>query len=85
MTKVVVIKFPGIILYTIFTYVLYNYKILKFVIIYYLRNLLKTNGVLLPEKIFLMGQLVYSEDLPNMVYVQNINLQRSSSFDIDTV
>ncbi|EGI57314.1 PREDICTED: putative protein arginine N-methyltransferase 9 isoform X2 [Acromyrmex echinatior] len=48
------------------------------------RNLLKTNGVLLPEKIFLMGQLVYSEDLPNMVYVQNINLQRSSSFNTST-
>ncbi|XP_011639145.1 uncharacterized protein LOC105428490 isoform X4 [Pogonomyrmex barbatus] len=42
------------------------------------RNLLKTNGVLLPEKIFLMGQLVYSEDLPNMVYVQDENVQRSS-------
>ncbi|XP_024882585.1 protein arginine N-methyltransferase 9-like [Temnothorax curvispinosus] len=50
------------------------------------RNLLKTNGVLLPEKIFLMGQLVYSEDLPNMVYVQDANLQRSCSFgtSIDT-
>ncbi|KAL6265295.1 hypothetical protein P5V15_002075 [Pogonomyrmex californicus] len=42
------------------------------------RNLLKTNGVLLPEKIFLMGQLVYSEDLPNMVYVRDENVQRSS-------
>ncbi|XP_011172051.1 uncharacterized protein LOC105204607 isoform X2 [Solenopsis invicta] len=40
------------------------------------RNLLKTNGVLLPEKIFLMGQLVYSEDLPNMVYVKDANLQK---------
>ncbi|XP_011707717.1 PREDICTED: putative protein arginine N-methyltransferase 9 isoform X1 [Wasmannia auropunctata] len=50
------------------------------------RKLLKPNGVLLPEKIFLVGQLVYSEDLPNMVYVQDINLQRSSSLptSIDT-
>ncbi|XP_029166263.1 protein arginine N-methyltransferase 9-like [Nylanderia fulva] len=37
----------------------------------------KPNGVLLPEKNFLMGQLVYSEDLPNMVYVQDVNLQKS--------
>nr|XP_012222347.1 PREDICTED: putative protein arginine N-methyltransferase 9 isoform X3 [Linepithema humile] len=42
------------------------------------RHLLKPNGVLLPEKIFLVGQLVYSEDLPNMVYVKDANLQRSS-------
>jgi len=28
-----------------------------------------------------MGQLVYSEDLPNMVYVQDANLQKSSSID----
>ncbi|XP_012522891.1 protein arginine N-methyltransferase 9 [Monomorium pharaonis] len=42
------------------------------------RTLLKTNGVLLPQKIFLMGQLIYSEDLPNMVYVQDANLQKLS-------
>ncbi|KAL0133788.1 hypothetical protein PUN28_001036 [Cardiocondyla obscurior] len=42
------------------------------------RNLLTTNGVLLPQKIFLMGQLVYSEDLPNMVYVQDANVLRYS-------
>ncbi|XP_029661156.1 protein arginine N-methyltransferase 9-like [Formica exsecta] len=46
------------------------------------RHLLKPNGVLLPEKIFLMGQLVYSEDLPNMVYVQDVNLQKSSNTSI---
>jgi len=38
--------------------------------------------MLLPEKIFLMGQLVYSEDLPNMVYVQDENLQKLSSIDM---
>ncbi|XP_011344451.2 protein arginine N-methyltransferase 9 [Ooceraea biroi] len=42
------------------------------------RYLLKRNGILLPEKIFLMGQLVYSKDLPNMAYVQDANLQKSS-------
>ncbi|XP_011858120.1 PREDICTED: uncharacterized protein LOC105555698 isoform X2 [Vollenhovia emeryi] len=47
------------------------------------RRLLKTNGVLLPEKIFLVGQLVYSEDLPNMVYVQDANLQSSFNTSID--
>lgn len=38
--------------------------------------------MLLPEKIFLIGQLVYSEDLPNMVYVQDVNLQTSSNTSI---
>lgn len=42
------------------------------------RYLLKPSGILLPEKIFLMGQLIYSQDLPNMVYVQDTNLQSSS-------
>ncbi|XP_020286113.1 uncharacterized protein LOC109855746 isoform X2 [Pseudomyrmex gracilis] len=44
------------------------------------KHLLNPNGVLLPEKVFLIGQLVYSEDLPNMVCVQDANLQRSSRF-----
>ncbi|XP_025263175.1 protein arginine N-methyltransferase 9 isoform X2 [Camponotus floridanus] len=51
-----------------------NYGIFKY--------FLKPNGMLLPEKIFLIGQLVYSEDLPNMVYVQDVNLQTSSNTSI---
>jgi len=50
--------------------------------IFCFRCLLKPNGILLPEKIFLIGQLVYSEDLPNMVYVQDVNLQTSSNTSI---
>lgn len=38
--------------------------------------LLNPRGSLLPSKIFLMGQLVFSEDLPKMVRVKNSNLQR---------
>ncbi|XP_051165177.1 protein arginine N-methyltransferase 9-like [Leptopilina boulardi] len=38
--------------------------------------LLNPKGNLLPTKIFLMGQLVFSEDLPKMVRVKNSNLQR---------
>ncbi|XP_076663837.1 protein arginine N-methyltransferase 9 isoform X2 [Andrena cerasifolii] len=41
----------------------------------FFRCLLKPNGMLLPEQIFLIGQLVFSEDLPNMVYVKDENLQ----------
>ncbi|XP_076231186.1 protein arginine N-methyltransferase 9 isoform X2 [Calliopsis andreniformis] len=41
----------------------------------FFRCLLKPNGILLPEQIFLMGQLVFSEDFPNMVYVKDENLQ----------
>lgn len=46
--------------------------------------MLKPNGMLLPEKVFLMGQLIYSEDLPNMAYVLDTNLQRSSSSDVSS-
>lgn len=77
-------------LYYMYNFLLYLTACIKDVISFMLcsRYLLKKpNGVLLPEKIFLMGQLVYSEDLPNMVYVQDVNLQRSNSpiCDIDTV
>ncbi|KAK2589218.1 hypothetical protein KPH14_002023 [Odynerus spinipes] len=37
--------------------------------------LLKPEGIILPEKIFLMGQLVFSEDLPKMVSVKDENVQ----------
>lgn len=38
--------------------------------------LLNPTGTLLPERIFLMGQLVYSEELPKMVSVKDENIQR---------
>lgn len=51
-----------------------------------LRCLLKPDSPLLPEKIFLMGQLIYSENLPNMAYVQDANLKScSAQFNINTV
>ncbi|XP_058802002.1 protein arginine N-methyltransferase 9-like isoform X2 [Phymastichus coffea] len=40
--------------------------------------LLSSSGTLLPERIFLMGQLVYSEELPKIVSVYNNNLQESN-------
>lgn len=50
----------------------------------FFRCLLKPNGILLPEQIFLIGQLVYSEDLPNMVYVKDENLQGMSALVFNT-
>ncbi|XP_053980869.1 protein arginine N-methyltransferase 9-like isoform X1 [Hylaeus volcanicus] len=50
----------------------------------FFRCLLKPNGILLPEQIFLIGQLVYSEDLPNMVYVKDENLQGTSVLVFNT-
>nr|XP_034187371.1 protein arginine N-methyltransferase 9-like isoform X1 [Osmia lignaria] len=49
----------------------------------FFRCLLKPNGILLPEQIFLMGQLVFSKDLPNMVYVRDENLQGMSTLAFD--
>lgn len=62
---------------------MYRYTCALFAVVYIknmlpffcFRCLLKPDSPLLPEKIFLMGQLVYSEDLPNMAYVQDANLQ----------
>ncbi|XP_076642269.1 protein arginine N-methyltransferase 9 isoform X2 [Halictus rubicundus] len=45
----------------------------------FFRCMLKPNGILLPEQIFLVGQLVFSEDFPNMVYVKDENLQGGST------
>ncbi|XP_011311279.1 uncharacterized protein [Fopius arisanus] len=42
-----------------------------------LRLTLATDGFMLPSKIFLIGQLVHSEDLPRMVFVDDNNVQRS--------
>ncbi|XP_076630851.1 protein arginine N-methyltransferase 9 isoform X2 [Colletes latitarsis] len=50
----------------------------------FFRCLLKPNGILLPEQVFLIGQLVYSEDLPNMVYVKDENLQGMSTLLFNT-
>ncbi|XP_017888158.1 protein arginine N-methyltransferase 9-like isoform X2 [Ceratina calcarata] len=47
------------------------------------RCLLKPNGILLPEQIFFVGQLVFSQDLPNMVYVEDENLRDESTFISD--
>lgn len=45
----------------------------------FFRCLLKPNGILLPEQVFLAGQLVFSEDLPKMVYVDDTNLEQISA------
>lgn len=37
---------------------------------------LSDDGIMLPRKIFLIGQLVYSKDLPRMVLVDDDNVQR---------
>ncbi|XP_043671850.1 protein arginine N-methyltransferase 9-like isoform X3 [Vespula pensylvanica] len=37
--------------------------------------LLKPEGIILPEKVFLMGQLIFSEDLPKIVSVKDANIQ----------
>ncbi|XP_012140337.2 protein arginine N-methyltransferase 9 isoform X1 [Megachile rotundata] len=50
----------------------------------FFRCLLKPNGILLPEQIFLMGQLVFSKDLPNMVYVKDENLEGMSKLVFDS-
>ncbi|CAK9806939.1 Protein arginine N-methyltransferase 9 [Anthophora quadrimaculata] len=50
----------------------------------FFRCLLKPNGILLPEQIFFVGQLVFSEDLPNMVYVKDENLQDMSKLTYNT-
>lgn len=42
------------------------------------RYLLKPDGILLPQQIYLVGQLVYSAELSNMVYVKDSNVQRMS-------
>ncbi|XP_066592909.1 protein arginine N-methyltransferase 9-like isoform X2 [Prorops nasuta] len=47
----------------------------------FFRDLLKPSGILLPQEVYFMGQLIYSEDLPKMVYVKDINLQNTSSDD----
>ncbi|XP_003398969.1 protein arginine N-methyltransferase 9 isoform X1 [Bombus terrestris] len=54
----------------------YNYE--------FFRCLLKPNGILLPEQIFFVGQLVFSDDLPNMAYVEDKNLQDISTFAFNT-
>ncbi|XP_015437068.1 PREDICTED: putative protein arginine N-methyltransferase 9 [Dufourea novaeangliae] len=50
----------------------------------FFRCMLKPNGILLPEQIFLVGQLVFSEELANMVYVKDENLQRRSTLIFNT-
>ncbi|CAL7948435.1 unnamed protein product [Xylocopa violacea] len=50
----------------------------------FFRCLLKPNGILLPEQIFFVGQLVFSQDLPNMVYVEDENLRDMSIFASNT-
>ncbi|XP_076223468.1 protein arginine N-methyltransferase 9 isoform X2 [Nomia melanderi] len=50
----------------------------------FFRCMLKPNGILLPEQIFLVGQLVFSEDFPNMVYVKDENLQGESMLVFNT-
>lgn len=50
----------------------------------FFRCLLKPNGILLPEQIFFVGQLVFSDDLPNMVYVEDKNLQNMSTITFNT-
>ncbi|OXU22388.1 hypothetical protein TSAR_005080 [Trichomalopsis sarcophagae] len=51
--------------------------------------LLSSTGTLLPERIFLMGQLVYSEELAKMVVVKDENIQRftesKSSDNVDFI
>ncbi|XP_063982952.1 uncharacterized protein LOC135165513 isoform X2 [Diachasmimorpha longicaudata] len=42
-----------------------------------LKLTLSTDGFILPRRIFLIGQLIYSEDLPRMVLVEDKNVQRS--------
>ncbi|XP_011501032.1 PREDICTED: putative protein arginine N-methyltransferase 9 isoform X2 [Ceratosolen solmsi marchali] len=44
------------------------------------RSLLNSNGYLFPERIFLMGQFVYSEELPKMISVKDNNLQKCTNF-----
>lgn len=63
-------------------YALSKYSVIDCFVVSLCSCLLSSSGVLLPERIFLMGQLVYSEEFSKMVSVKDENLQELRKTEI---